>query len=68
MAQDAAVLCSSVSLDGGIRKAGWYWAGMGKGKQRKKGIKIWAMSDLDTVGTWTVGRDSIRDITVSSPI
>lgn len=37
-----AALYSSAALDGGIKKAGWYWAAVGKGKQRRKQIKIWA--------------------------
>ncbi|KAJ9118208.1 hypothetical protein QFC22_004114 [Naganishia vaughanmartiniae] len=56
------------ALDGSIAKAGWYWAEIGRGKQRRHGVKVWARSDMDSVGTWSLGRGEEGDAQLQDPI
>jgi hypothetical protein len=52
------------ALNGSVAKAGWYWADIGTGKQRRRGVKVWARSDMDSVGTWSLGRGEEGDAQV----
>lgn len=52
------------ALNGSVAKVGWYWADIGTGKQRRRGVKVWARSDMDSVGTWSLGRGEEGDAQV----
>ncbi|KAJ9099843.1 hypothetical protein QFC21_003845 [Naganishia friedmannii] len=56
------------ALDGSVAKAGWYWADIGRGKARRRGIKVWARSDMDSVGTWSLGRGEEGDAQLQDPV
>jgi hypothetical protein len=60
-------------LDGSVAKAGWYRAAVDEPDKKKKrknggkrqGLKVWGRSDMDSVGTWEMGRGETGDIEVS---
>jgi hypothetical protein len=58
-------------LDGSVAKAGWYRSTVddhdkkGKKKGKRQGLKVWGRSDMDSVGTWEMGRGESGDIEVS---
>jgi hypothetical protein len=60
-------------LDGSVAKAGWYRASVDEPDKKKKrknggkrqGLKVWGRSDMDSVGTWEMGRGETGDIEVS---
>lgn len=54
------------ALDGSVARAGWYWSNIGTGKQQGRGVKVWARSDMDSVGTWALGRGEEGDAQVRS--
>lgn len=63
-------------LDGSVAKAGWYRALVDEPDKKKKrksgmggkrqGLKVWGRSDMDSVGTWEMGRGETGDIEVGS--
>jgi hypothetical protein len=60
------------ALDGSVAKAGWYRTLVDekdkhgkKKKSKRQGLKVWGRSDMDSVGTWEMGRGETGDIEVS---
>ena len=59
-------------LDGSVAKAGWYRAMVDepdkkrrRGAGKRQGLKVWGRSDMDSVGTWEMGRGETGDIEAS---
>lgn len=62
------------SLDGSVAKAGWYRTDAvrdmedKKGKRRRKGLKVWGRSDMDSLGSWEMGRGETGDVQVRTEV
>lgn len=56
------------NLDGSVASAGTYVVDVkdeGKKDGRRKGLSVWARSDMDSMGTWKLGRGAEGDVEVS---